>query len=56
MEKVTKEVMGAVFYKEGLTGAKAVVFRAPAGYTFSEEYTMFGDSNFITITITAIAD
>lgn len=45
----------AVFYNQGLTGAKAVVFKAN-GYEFSTEYTKFEGSNTITITVTAIAD
>ena len=44
----------AVFYNQGLTGAKAVVFKAN-GYEFSTEYTKFEGSNTITITVTAIA-
>ena len=45
----------SVFYNQGLTGAKAVVFKAN-GYEFSTEYTKFEGSNTITITVTAIAD
>ena len=40
----------AVFYEEGLTGAKARVISAE-GYSFSDEYTVFGDSNTITIVV-----
>lgn len=45
----------AVFYNQGLTGAKAVVFKAN-GYEFSTEYTKFEGSNTVTITVTAIAE
>lgn len=43
------------FYNTGLKGAMAKVVGAE-GYTYSEDYTMFGDSNSITITVTAIAE
>ena len=42
-----------IFEKEALVGAKAKVISAE-GYTFSEEYALFGDDNTVTIVINQI--
>lgn len=44
-----------IFEKEGLVGAKAKVISAE-GYTFSEEYALFGDDNTLTIVINQIPE